>query len=74
MVRFGFELIERIASFFNVKITVLNQNTDVSFESELAKDVLTIITVFSALKRPVLRITRTGKIRGKTQELPRCFS
>ncbi len=48
LLRFGFELIEFIAKFFNIKIIVLNNQLKDSFESELTKDVLTIITVFSA--------------------------
>jgi putative resolvase len=47
LVRFGFELIEKIATAFGTKIKVL-EHTDSSFEEDLTKDVLTIITVFSA--------------------------
>jgi predicted site-specific integrase-resolvase len=46
--RFGFELIEYILKTqSNAKIVVLNQNST-SKESELASDLLSIITVFSA--------------------------
>jgi predicted site-specific integrase-resolvase len=46
--RFGFELIEYILKTqSDAKIVVLNQNSS-SKESELASDLLSIITVFSA--------------------------
>ena len=48
LIRFGFEMIEKIASHFGTKIEILNGKEEVSFEEELSKDVLTIITVFSA--------------------------
>ncbi|GAB6068742.1 hypothetical protein JCM13664_20630 [Methylothermus subterraneus] len=32
----------------NVKVVILNQGEETSFEEDLAKDVLEIITVFSA--------------------------
>jgi len=49
LVRFGFELIERIANEFGAKITILNrEEKEPPFEEELAKDLITIITVFSS--------------------------
>jgi predicted site-specific integrase-resolvase len=49
LVRFGFELIERIAKQFGTKITVLMcEDKEPTFEEELAKDLITIITVFSS--------------------------
>jgi predicted site-specific integrase-resolvase len=49
LVRFGFELIERIASHFGTRITILMSDERVAtFEEELAKDLITIITVFSS--------------------------
>lgn len=47
LLRFGFELVESIAKQFNTSIIILN-NTKQTFEETLAKDVLEIITVFSA--------------------------
>lgn len=47
LLRFGFELIESISKQFNTTIVVLN-NIEQNFEQTLAKDVLEIITVFSA--------------------------
>jgi predicted site-specific integrase-resolvase len=47
LLRFGYELIVSIAKQFNTTIVVLNDAKQ-SFEETLAKDVLEIITVFSA--------------------------
>jgi excisionase family DNA binding protein len=46
--RFGFELIENLCKHFSTTITVINDNDDKSTESELAEDLLSIITVFTA--------------------------
>lgn len=49
LVRFGFELIERIAHHFGTSITILTSDERTpTFEEELAKDLITIITVFSS--------------------------
>lgn len=45
---FGAELIFAICEAKNVEIVILNQGEDTTFEEDLAKDVLEIITVFSA--------------------------
>ena len=47
LLRFGNELIIMIAKQFNTKVVIINHEED-HFESKLAKDVLEIITVFSA--------------------------
>ena len=47
LVRFGFELIHKICTFFGTKIIALDEKS-LSFEEELAQDVITIVTVFSA--------------------------
>ena len=47
LLRFGYELVEMLCRTFGTKIIVLDQSTETNEES-LAKDVLTIITVFSA--------------------------
>lgn len=44
--RFGFELFEYLFELWNIKLVVLEQTKDSSPEEELAKDVVTIITVF----------------------------
>jgi putative resolvase len=46
--RFGTELIIGIAKKFGTNIIFINHDENETFESTLAKDVLEIITVFSA--------------------------
>ncbi|EAJ9782386.1 IS607 family transposase, partial [Campylobacter coli] len=49
LLRFGAELVFAICEAKNVEVIIINQGDEnVSFEEELAKDVLEIITVFSA--------------------------
>jgi excisionase family DNA binding protein len=48
LLRFGAELVFSICEAKNVEVVVINSTTDTSFEEELTKDVLEIITVFSA--------------------------
>jgi predicted site-specific integrase-resolvase len=48
LLRFGAELIFAICELKNVEIVIINKGEEVSFEEDLAKDVLEIITVFSA--------------------------
>ncbi|AIC11639.1 transposase [Xylella fastidiosa subsp. sandyi Ann-1] len=48
MLRFGAELVLALCDAKNVEVVILNQGQDTSFEEDLAKDVLEIITVFSA--------------------------
>jgi len=48
LLRFGAELIFAICAAKNVQVVILNQGEDTTFEEDLAKDVLEIITVFSA--------------------------
>jgi putative resolvase len=48
LLRFGAELVFAICEIKSVQIIILNQGEDTSFEEDLAKDVLEIITVFSA--------------------------
>jgi predicted site-specific integrase-resolvase len=48
LLRFGAELIFAICAAKNVEVIILNQGEDTTFEEDLAKDVLEIITVFSA--------------------------
>lgn len=48
LLRFGAELIFSICEAKSVEVVILNQGEDTSFEEDLAKDVLEIITVFSA--------------------------
>jgi len=48
LLRFGAELVFAICEAKNVEVVILNQGEDSTFEEDLAKDVLDIITVFSA--------------------------
>ena len=48
LLRFGAELVFAICEAKSVEVIVLNQGDDTTFEEDLAKDVLEIITVFSA--------------------------
>jgi predicted site-specific integrase-resolvase len=48
LLRFGAELVFAICEAKQVEVVILNQGEDTSFEQDLAKDVLEIITVFSA--------------------------
>jgi len=48
LLRFGAELVFAICEAKNVEVVILNQGEDTSFEEDLAKDVLELITVFSA--------------------------
>ena len=52
LLRFGFELIEYIASLYNCEIEIID-NTEKSEQQELVEDLVQIITVFS------------GKLQGK---------
>jgi predicted site-specific integrase-resolvase len=48
LLRFGAELIFALCQAKQIEIVIINQGEESSFEEELAKDVLEIITVFSA--------------------------
>jgi putative resolvase len=48
LLRFGAELVFALCEARQIEVVIINQGIDVSFEEELAKDVLEIITVFSA--------------------------
>ena len=48
LLRFGAELIFSICEIQNVEVVIINKGEETSFEEDLAKDVLEIITVFSA--------------------------
>jgi predicted site-specific integrase-resolvase len=48
LLRFGAELVFAICEAKGVEVVILNQDEDTTFEEDLAKDVLEIITVFSA--------------------------
>lgn len=48
LLRFGSELIFALCERKNVEVVIISQSENLSFEEELAQDVLEIITVFSA--------------------------
>lgn len=48
LLRFGAELVFAVCEMKNVEVVIVNQGDENSFEEDLAKDVLEIITVFSA--------------------------
>ncbi|MCL1469041.1 IS607 family transposase [Argonema galeatum] len=48
LLRFGSELIFSLSEHFGTEVLIINRTEDVSFEEDLASDVLEIITVFSA--------------------------
>jgi len=46
--RFGFELFEKICQTNNTEIVIINKTKAISFQEELTKDLIAIITTFSA--------------------------
>ena len=48
LLRFGAELVFTLCESRQVEVVIINQGAELSFEEELAQDVLEIITVFSA--------------------------
>ena len=48
LLRFGSELVFSLCQLYGVEVVILNKDPDSSPEEELVKDVLEIITVFSA--------------------------
>lgn len=48
LLRFGAELIFSLCEHFGTEVVIINCTEDASYEEDLAKDVLEIITVFSA--------------------------
>jgi len=60
LIRFGFELIEKICERFNTKIEIVD-NTEKTEQEELVEDLIQIITVFSC-KLQGKRANKTKKI------------
>ncbi len=48
LLRFGAEIVFTLCESRNIEVVIINQGEQASFEEELTKDVLEIITVFSA--------------------------
>lgn len=64
LLRFGFELVEYIASLYNCEIEIMD-NTEKSEQQELVEDLVQIITAFSCK----LQGKRAGKARKLVKEL-----
>ena len=64
LLRFGFELVEYIASLYNCEIEIMD-NTEKTEQQELVEDLVQIITVFSCK----LQDKRAGKARKLVKEL-----
>lgn len=47
LLRFGSELIFSLGEHWGTEVVIINRTEDASYEEDLAKDVLEIITVFS---------------------------
>ena len=63
--RFGFELFENLCKHFSTTITIINNNNDKSSTQELAEDLLSIITVFTARFYGQRTYTRRKSTRGR---------
>jgi putative resolvase len=61
LARFGFDLIEDIFNKFNARIVVVNSEQRKQFENELAEDVLSVITYFTAKYSGKRKYTRRLK-------------
>lgn len=48
LLRFGHELVFNLCKWYKVEVKVLRKVVDKAFEVELAEDVITLMTVFSA--------------------------
>ena len=57
---FGSELIFALCELQNIEVVIINKGEQTTFEEELAKDVIEIITVFSA-RLYASRSTKTGR-------------
>lgn len=48
LLRFGYELFQKICELHQVQIEIINHTEDKSYEEEMVEDILSIITVFSS--------------------------
>jgi predicted site-specific integrase-resolvase len=67
LVRFGFNILERICKHMGVDVIVINEENKKSLEQELVDDMLSIITSFSG-RLYGKRSSKTRKIREKLKE------
>lgn len=65
LLRFGAELVFSLCELKEVEVVIINKGIDATFEEDLAKDVLEIITVFSAR----LYGSRSGKNRKLLEDM-----
>lgn len=68
LLRFGSEIIFKICKEYNIKVEIINQTNEVSYEQELVENMLEIITVLSA-KLYGSRSHKTKNIIKSTKEL-----
>lgn len=80
LLRFGAELVFSLCAIQGIEIVIIHQGEQPSFEEELAKDVLEIITVFSARlygsrshknKKLIDDLNRVAKNVESTQDTPK---
>ncbi len=69
LLRFGAELVFSMCELYSVEVVILNKAPDSSPEEELVKDVLEIITVFSA-KLHSMRSRKEERPRADVRRLP----
>jgi len=48
LTRFGFSIFEEYCNSFNVEVVIINDKIDIPFEQELANDMISLVTSFSA--------------------------
>ena len=68
LLRFGTELIYILCRWVKTSVVVLDESAEESFETELVKDVITLMTVFSAR----LYGRRSWKNRRVVLNTPKC--
>lgn len=78
--RFGSELVFGLCELQGVEVVIINAGEQPSFEEELAKDVLEIITVFSARlygarshkSKKLLDVLTDDDVKDAVKELSEC--
>jgi putative resolvase len=70
LLRFGAELVFALCEARHIEVVIINQGEELSFEEELAQDVLEIITVFSA-RLYGSRSKRNHKASGRSKGIDR---
>ena len=69
LLRFGAELVFELCELHDIEVVLIDQGTESSFETELAEDVLEIMTVFSA-KLYGSRSHKNQKLREALEQVP----